>query len=131
MFVALPVLVQGLLILIPHCKAETNEDKIAAMLNRLVVVEKKVEQVEKENEALKKENKRINEKLETCQCTNSQTDIDIDKVVGADLEEVKYTNQNKLNLTSSPPPVLIQHMKTLTFHDQRRNIRKRLLLGSK
>ncbi|VDI66597.1 Hypothetical predicted protein [Mytilus galloprovincialis] len=130
MFVALPVLVQGLLILISHCKAETNEDNIAAMLSRLEVVEKKVEQVEKENEALKKENKRINEKLETCECANSQTDIDV-KGPG-ETAQVKYTNQKNLNRTTSlsSPSSLIQHVKTLHLGDHKRNSRKRLLLGT-
>ncbi|CAG2240495.1 C1QL [Mytilus edulis] len=130
MFVALPVLVQGLLILIFICKAETNEDKIAAMLSRLEVVEKKVEQVEKENEALKKENKRINEKLETCECANSQTDIDV-KGPG-ETAQVKYTNQKNLNRTTSlsSPSSVIQHVKTLHLGDHKRNSRKRLFLGT-
>ncbi|VDI20333.1 Hypothetical predicted protein [Mytilus galloprovincialis] len=160
MFVALPILVQGLLILIPHCKAETNEDKIAAMLSRLgntkkattkdriltwtyllqatkaisnigEVVEKKVEQVEKENEALKKENKRISEKLETCECANSQTDIDV-KGPG-ETAQVKYNNKNKLNGTTSlrPPSSQIQNVKTLNSEAHKRRYRKRLSLGSK
>lgn len=130
MFVALPVLIQLLHILIPHCKAEANEDKIAAMLSRLEIVEKKVEHVEKENEALKKENKRINKKLETCECANSKTDINIYEPGGR--EEVKYTNKKKLNRTTSlrPSSSLIHHVKTLNLEDHKGNYRKRLLLGT-
>ncbi|CAG2197668.1 C1QL [Mytilus edulis] len=128
MFVALPILVQGLLILIPHCKA-TN-DKIAAMLSRLEVVEKKVEQVEKENEALKKENKRISEKLETCECANSQTNIDV-KGPGETVQ-VKYNNKNKLNGTTSLRPLSsqFQNVKTLNSEAHKRHYRKRLSLGT-
>ncbi|XP_063408911.1 uncharacterized protein LOC134692393 [Mytilus trossulus] len=130
MFVALPILVQWLLILIAHCKAETTDDKIAAMFRRLEVVEKKVEQVEKENKVLKKENKRINEKLETCGCANSQKDIGFEEPVRA--EDVQYTNEIKLNGTTSlrPPLSPIQNVKTLNFEDHKRNYRKSLSLGT-
>ncbi|CAG2226527.1 C1QL [Mytilus edulis] len=77
----------------------------------------------------RKERKQKNKReADNFECSNYQTDIDIDEPVGA--EEVKHTK--KVNGTTSlrPPSSQIQNVKTLNSEAHKRHYRKRLSLGT-